>query len=94
MAACFLAYHLNIHKKHKYLKTQKDDGGRIAPNSAEVPEAEIDELAEALRSPSPVGRALRVLIGRIQRPQTAYSDEDLRQLLLLSLAELQNERRK
>lgn len=47
---------------------------------------EIEQLAEALRSRSIVGQALRTLAKRVVRPDAPYAKKDLETLLLLSLA--------
>lgn len=75
---------LNIHKNSKYLKGKEDS----------VPNGTIAYLAEALKSPGPLGKALRTLVRRVRHPRSAYTEEDLEQLLVLSLALARNQEEK
>lgn len=95
MAVRTLSVELNIHKKRKYLKGQGDSPPD--PQKLQIllkpPKDPVERLARALRSAGPVGTVLRTLVRRLRNPQTPYSDHDLEQLMLLSLADLRNEER-
>jgi hypothetical protein len=77
---------LNIHKRHKYLKNQTD-----ASKGLRQEVQDVQTLAKALRSPSPIGRVLRTLVRRLEDPQAPYQGEDMENLLVLSLAQMRNQ---
>jgi hypothetical protein len=90
MPVCVPAIAINIHKNCKYLNNQQDGERRPGRRRAAKRGAEVETLAKALRAASPVGRALRALARRVRDPQSPWKRGDLRQLLLVSLAERRN----
>jgi len=78
---------LNIQEKDKNLNTRSFTDAHLKLKE----EAAIRQLIQVLDSGSPLSAVFQALIRRVKHPGAPYSDQDLRLLLLVSVAE---ERRK